>query len=422
MKNKKVVTLIAVILIVSPLLYIYTAAAANENVTLSMVPSKQINLTSPDSLAIDSTFTVSINVNNVDGLYGDVFGLSWPTDIVHVTKVAAGDFLKSAGGTTFSPPTTIDNSGAVGSLPSLFNDVAMDDNNPSGSGTLCVVTFKVVGFGSGSISITSARLVSDALGTNITIATPIPYSIPINNPTATSPTPTPTQTTPTPTPTPTSGTQEPAIHISTDKTGYNPNELVTVTASVTHNGAAVANRDVAFTIRMPNNTNLATLVDTTNSNGVATIDFRIPTPQPDPNVIFGDWSILAAVDVSQVDVTDTVHFTVGYSIVIKSVSTPTSVQRLSAAPINVTLQASGVIPEGLTLTVSILDSAQVPLGMSTTAVTTQTQGDITLSTTIFIPAWAFTGEATVYVNLLTATPDQGGVPYCPQATAIFQIT
>jgi hypothetical protein len=433
MKNKKVIALIAVLLIASPLLYIYTAVAANENVTLSMVPSIPINLTSPASLTIDSTFTVTVNVNNVDNLYGDVIGLSWPTAVVKVTKVAAGDFLKSAGGSTFSPPTTIDNSGPVGSLPSLFNDVAMDNNNPSGSGALCVVTFKVVGYGSGSISITSARLVRDALGTNITIVTPIPYSIPINNPTSALPTPTPDPTltptptpdptlTPTPTPNPTSGTQKPVIHVSTDKTEYNPGNTVTVTATVAYNGAAVANKGVAFTIRMQNNTNIATLVDSTDSNGVAYIDFRIPTPQPNPNVIFGNWSVLAAVEVSQVNVTDTVQFAVGYSIVIKSISTPTSVSRLGTVPISVTIQTSGVIPQGVTLTVSLLDSAQVPLGMSTIAVTTQTQSDITLSTTIPIPTWAFTGQATVYVNLLTATPDQGGVPYCPQATAHFQIT
>jgi hypothetical protein len=428
MKNKKILILLAlVVLIVSPLLFVYSAMAANGTVTLSMVPSIPINLTSPASLTIGQTFTVSINVNNVDLLYGDVLGLSWPTSVVQVTKVAAGDFLKSAGGSTFSPPTTIDNSGSIGSFPSFFNDVAMDNNNPSGSGTLATVTFQVVGFGSGSISITSARLVSDSIGTNVTLATPIPYSIPLNNPTSTGPTPTPTTPTSTPTasptPTPTNGVQgQPAIHLTTDKIGYLPGDLVSVAASVTYNGGAVANRDVAFTVHMQNNTDLATLVDTTNSNGVANINFRIPNPQPNPSIIFGNWSILAAVDVSQVNITDAAHFTVGYSIVIKTISTPTSVQRLSNVPINVTLQCSGNIPQGLTLTASILDSAQVPLGMSTISVNAQAQGDITLSTSIRIPAWAFTGTATVYVNLLTATPDQGGVPYCPQATAQFQIT
>ena len=153
----------------------------------------------------------------------------------------------------------------------------------------------------------------------------------------------------------------------------------------------------------------------------ASFNFRLPKPEPDVQVIFGNWSILAAVDVSQISVTNTVVFHVGYSLVISSISVPSSVQRLSSLPVNVTLTRYGSLTQGLTLTVSLMDSAQVPLGTSTVSINTQAQGNITVSTSIPIPSWAFIGQSTVYVNVLTTAPDLGGTPSCPQATAHFQI-
>jgi hypothetical protein len=186
----------------------------------------------------------------------------------------------------------------------------------------------------------------------------------------------------------------------------------------------VGSKDVAFTVREPNNSDLATLVNQTDTDGIANINFRIPVVQPDPQAIFGKWSILVSVDVSEVNVSATTTFVVGYSIIISNISIPASVHRSSTIPINVTLQILGPLPKGLTLTESILDSAEVPLGTFAVAITTATQSQTTMKVTssIPIPAWAFTGKATLYVNVLTAMPDAGGVPYCAQKAAQFMIT
>ena len=106
---------------------------------------------------------------------------------------------------------------------------------------------------------------------------------------------------------------------------------------------------------------------------------------------------------------------------ILKISVPSSIQHLSNLPINVTLQNFGSTPQGLTLTISIMDSALVPLGTTTVTINTQTIGNMTVTANLPIPAWAYTGQATVYANVLTAIPDQGGVPYCPQGTTQFQI-
>ena len=173
---------------------------------------------------------------------------------------------------------------------------------------------------------------------------------------------------------------------------------------------------------MQNNTDIATMVNRTDTNGIANIIFRIPVFQPDASIAFGNWSVLASVGVSQTNLTGSATFAVGYSLMILKISVPNSVQRLGNLPINVTLQNFGSAPQGLTLTVSIMDSAQVPLGTPTVTINTQTQGNITVTTNLTVPSWAFTGQATVYANILTTTPDQGGVPYCPQGTAQIQIS
>jgi hypothetical protein len=501
---------LTLLMVVSVLSTLGSALAANENVTLSLVASTNIDLTYPATLPIDSTFTVNVNVNDVTNLYGDVIGLSWPTAIVHVTKVEAGAFLKSAGGATFSPPTTIDNSGPVGSLPSLFNDVAMDNNNPSGSGTLCTVTFKVVGYGSGSISITSARLVSDSAGTNIPIATTLPLSIPLNNPTPPPYGPTAAYTI-TAAPATVSGTfitipntasstnivldasaslpgfdgsaavpvdswtwningdafatqtvslagvtvadsplvveltvgatgavpptntltvtytiiQQAAtgIDVYTENGGiganvpsgpFGPQQEITVYANVFANGAPVAQKDVIFTVYDNEGEPFAYQVARTGSNGIASASFRLPTYDTGLEGGFGTWTVDATVDISEVAYTDSVEFTFDYLANIVSVSASSPVVRGSGSVtidiVTSTLAGAVISPDAI-VTITVVDSNNVPVAASTA------DFDSTVSASLPIPNYAFTGAATVYVNILSDQPTQSGTPYCPQNSA-----
>ncbi|MGD6850475.1 MAG: cohesin domain-containing protein [Candidatus Bathyarchaeia archaeon] len=515
-KTKKTKSMIAMaltlLMVVSVLSTIAPALAANENVTLSLVPSTDIDLTYPDTLPLDSTFTVAVNVNDVTNLYGDVIGLSWPTAIVHVTKVEAGAFLKSAGGATFSPPTTIDNSGAVGSLPSLFNDVAMDDNNPSGSGTLCVVTFKVVGFGSGSISITSARLVSDSAGTDIPIATTLPHSIALNNPTppphgptakfAIAANPATVSGTYITIPNTASSTDivldastslagfdgsasvpvdswtwtinddvyhtetvslagitaadsHLAVQLTVGATGavpetdtksvtytvlqaaatgvdvytenggtgpdtpsgpFGPQQEVTVYADVFSNGAPVAQKDVIFQVNTPSGALFFDAVARTGSNGIASVSFRLPTPDTQLETAFGfNWTIVAVVDISEVQYMDSATFEFNYLANIESVSASSPVVRgTGSVTIDVTTSTldGAVISSNALVTITVVDSNNVPVAASTASLSENVEA------TLAIPNYAFTGSAKVYVNILSNQPTMSGTPYCPQNGAV----
>ncbi len=417
MKRRTILVTILAVLLVVPFFYIFqinAATGATITVTADSTPT-----------IIGQTFVASINIAGATNLWAWNGNVTWNPAVLNATKIIKGPFLTSNGDSDVFPSVTFDNvNGFTKGGPS---QALLDTGSVSGDGVLAKITFLVVGSGTSDISLNNIRLLDPTVPTHLdesfTQGQTLTISIPSSGPTPTpssSPTPTPSSS-PTPTPTPTSNSQ-PAIHVFTNNMRYVPGDLVQVFANVTANGAGVASKDVAFTVKMQNNTDIATMVNGTDTNGIASIIFRIPVFQPVASIAFGNWSVLASVDVSQTNLTGSATFAVGYSLMILKISVPNSVQRLGNLPINVTLQNFGNTPQGLTLTVSIMDSAQVPIGTTTVTINTQTQGNLTITTNLTVPSWAFTGQATVYANILTTTPDQGGVPYCSQGTTQFQIS
>ncbi len=181
-KIKSTIAMTLALFMVVSMLSVVSPVLAAGNATLSLVPSTPINLTYPSTLPIGSTFTVQVNVADVQNLWGVNFGMTWNPAIVHVTKVQKGNFLTSNGDADASPATTIDN--VAGTFPGGFSDVLLTSGSVSGSGTLATITFQVDGFGSGDITITSAKLLDPSTNhAEMLIDTTIPYSVPMNNPT-----------------------------------------------------------------------------------------------------------------------------------------------------------------------------------------------------------------------------------------------
>lgn len=81
-----------------------------------------------------------VQVQNVEGLFGFQFDLRFNPEILEVTQIDEGDFLKSIGGNTFWTPPQIDNNAGdlIGVLGARLTLGAV-----RGSGTLATITFKV---------------------------------------------------------------------------------------------------------------------------------------------------------------------------------------------------------------------------------------------------------------------------------------
>lgn len=397
---------IIIVFLTGSLFYLCAVAIAETTsiyVTIDPTPTK-----------IGDTFTASLRVADIEGLWGWNAKISWNPEVLTATRSNRGSFLISGGASDMRPPPPIDN--VYGAI--TISQTLLEFSDVSGSGVLELISFEVIGTGNADVIISDVILWDKYLVDETRPVTSAHFAIPFTVgqiPVITiSSEPTPADA---------------VIDVSTDKTTYLSGDSVSVSARVTRNGGGVANVHVALTVFPPNGDMEITYVETTDGSGRVFFTFTLPAIEPAPAIIFDEWSILAAASVSDVTITKTVTFNVQgsttpieveYLLSIKSISVNSSIPKLGKVSLNITLE--GTIPEGLLLTANIFDSAQVPIGMSTISLKSQTEGTTTNSTEILIPSWAFTGQATAYINILTATPEKGGVLYCPQATTTFQIT
>jgi hypothetical protein len=280
------------------------------------------------------------------------------------------------------------------------------------SGILATLTFQVVGYGQASIDLADAVAQSSGSAQFGTTGT----QMTANNATVTVLQPPPS-----------------LIQAFTDRGGtgvnansgvYGPQDLVKMYALVTYNQASVANQEVSFSVQNPNGTIVDVRVAETNSTGYAFSDYRLPWPDTtDPEVEFGNWSVTATTELSDVTINDTVYFTYNYIVTVvnsNGIQLPTSAERGSTVDINVTIQNIANQPVWSTVSVTIYDAVDTPIG-NFLASNSEANGTSTVEAQISIPSWAFVGNATVYVDILSNTPTASGVPYCPEKVANFQI-
>jgi len=224
-------------------------------------------------------------------------------------------------------------------------------------------------------------------------------------------------------------TQRGGVGPDASSDAFGPQELVSLYAKVTYNNVPVVSKDVAFEIQNADGTAVAYRSGRTNSEGIATAEYRLPWPDENPEAGFGVWTIIGTVDVSQVVVDDGCSFQFGYIIKIVSVQTllpnntpAVSFARESSVKVNVTLSNIRKVDVATTVTITIYDEAKVPIAAFVVDISVTAQGQTWTAGTMTIPSWAFVGQATVYVNAMTQLPSLGGVPYCPESATNFQIT
>jgi hypothetical protein len=93
---------------------------------------------------------------------------------------------------------------------------------------------------------------------------------------------------------------------------------------------------------------------------------------------------------------------------------------MEAVPIQLTINSSYLPLQWSQLSITIFDSAGIPIGSSTFS-TSQAQIITVISSDIIIPSTAFPGQATVYICLLTNATNTHSVPLSPETTATFNI-
>ena len=157
--NSKIIAVVAIIIILSVAIVTYIhystpAAAIQSGPTTVSVDPASIQL---QNAKIGQTIQVNINVTNVHNLWGwELDYLSFNPQVLNLTQVQEGPFLKT-GGSTFFLSTLNDASWVQdGILPST-NDAINVNATTHGSGIILTLTFTVLAAGASQIMINGAN-------------------------------------------------------------------------------------------------------------------------------------------------------------------------------------------------------------------------------------------------------------------------
>lgn len=134
---------------VTILLQLHTTTISTQaaTTTASIIPSSI-------SAVVGQNFDVNITITDVSNLYGWEFRLSWNANLLNLTSVTEGPFLKSSNRTFFS--SNFNSTSGV-----MVVDCTLMGNVPgvSGTGTLSTITFHVENAGQGQLSLYGVTLV-----------------------------------------------------------------------------------------------------------------------------------------------------------------------------------------------------------------------------------------------------------------------
>jgi len=203
---------------------------------------------------------------------------------------------------------------------------------------------------------------------------------------------------------------------------YGPQEEVVVCAKVTYNDEPVEYKPVGFEIKDPTGQTIDYRTEYTDASGVACVTFRIPWEGSNAEDLFGNWTIVGTVDVAEETVMDICKFRFGYLVSIRDITVIGSpLHKGDSLGVDVDLKSICMSSKDVFLTIVLYDECGVPIGIATTVFTVDPEDGVASGFSIPIPTWAFVGTGTVYVNVFTAPPIDGGTPMCPEETAIFTI-
>ena len=176
-----------------------------------------------------------------------------------------------------------------------------------------------------------------------------------------------------------------SITVTTDKPTYNQGETVKIQGNLTLDGS-------------PQQGLVAIEVDDPDNYGIVRRTLQIgPTPPPGEIII---------IDVVPCDMWG---------------EPKESFSRGTNAYFNVTIRNNSTKGKNVAVTANAYDGNMVPLG-APTDYTTIGPGISTFIMCIYIPSWACIGTGIAYASVFTDLPRNGGVPYCPEKSATFQIT
>jgi len=236
---------------------------------------------------------------------------------------------------------------------------------------------------------------------------------------------------------------------------FPPQGVVALKAYVTYQGDVVPSKPVSYAIRSPNG-DVYYATNFTEADGIAVFEYSLPGSEDH----FGLWTVDASVDLAGTIVSDTLYFLMGWLVQVVNVEAPETTYKGETMDANITLaricmqdpkaimnmllkdsDGNPITDNDLLLYITVTDELKQPVATSklNTSIITEISGidlddfvetigeqwldhlaiistqypeltDVVMNGIPISPA-AYSGEATIRVNLLTDFP---GVAYCPE--------
>jgi len=179
-----------------------------------------------------------------------------------------------------------------------------------------------------------------------------------------------------------------SIFITKDKPNYVERDSVSISGNVTYQGSLVNDGLIAIEIKNPSST-LMTRTLPLSTNTTEQFDIKISSLYPCNEI---------AEPIYNVEIGSQTYVWV-YMKVINN----------------------GIYDRTVYMTISLVDSAQIPLAFKWASVTIKAGKTAVFEPRLYIPNWASLGTATIYADTYTVLPENGGRPLCPEVTSKLNI-
>jgi hypothetical protein len=363
-------------------------------------------------LKVGDVFKINVTVSNVVDLYGWQFSLYFRGDVLNATKVEEGSFLKThpdTDQTLFVTPIFTDSYNATHGLIIASSTLVGVKGGVNGTGTFATITFKVKQPASSALHLEGTKLVDslEPFGRLISHSTRdgIVYS----------------------------GIRDVAVaNVQISSTSVYVGQSVRIDVVVANNGTNTETFDVTtfYDLNIISTQTVSGLAPSSSAN--LTFYWNTTGVQPDKayvikaeaeavlgemildNNVFFDGSVMVRVHVP---------FTIKIAEALscnQSGHPKTIFEAGSMAHFKVTVNSTSEDLQTVLVAVNVLDSSNTTLGV------VSFKGMIMPGASTFIlglpiPSTVSTGTANMYANAFTDWPYFGGVPYCPEARATFEI-
>jgi hypothetical protein len=213
---------------------------------------------------------------------------------------------------------------------------------------------------------------------------------------------------------------------------FGPQDLVILYALVTCSNLAVSNILVGFSVKMPDNANFD-LSAQTNMSGIATVNFRIPTPSLNVSEsdIFGTWIVTGSVLLDGEVYQDTLSFRVDWIVKLLSVKTTDAnltvrdhFGKAGDIGLVITLRSIAMTLRNATVAIVVKDELAIPVNFSKIQnFLVPPNGEVvSIYCKATLANTSFTGNANVTVSAFESPRNGTLVPYCPPISTTFMIT